>query len=328
MKRREFLKAAVGSAVVAALAGSGPVHGSPASAQATTNAAVLPRRPFKKDVELSIVGMGGIVVSGETQEHANKTVARAVERGVNYFDVAPSYGNAEERLGPALAPFRKKCFLAEKTEKRLAVEAREELKTTLARLKTDYLDLYQLHAITDVAKDVDAAFVKGGVMELLMEARKQGQVRYLGFSAHSVEAAEAAMDRFDFDAVLFPVNFATYHQGNFGPQIVAKAKEKGLARLALKSLARQTWPDKRDPERKKWPKCWYQPLSDPREQELCARFTLDQDIASLLPPGNESLFWRAVEIGSAYKPLTELERAEVKALATKTNPLFAWPMKA
>lgn len=325
MQRREFLKAAAASA--AALAAAQLGGSSMSFGQSTGNAARLPRRPFKNGVELSIVGMGGIVVSGETQEHANEAVAQAVEKGVNYFDVAPSYGNAEERLGPALEPYRKNCFLADKTEQRSAEAARAELKETLKRLRTDYLDLYQLHAITEPEKDVTAAFAKGGVMEVLLEAKKQGQVRYLGFSAHSVEAALAAMDRYDFDAVLFPVNFATYYQGNFGPQIVAKAKEKGAARMALKSLARQRWADRRDPEQKKWKKCWYQPLSDPKEQELGVRFTLDQDVASLLPPGEESLFWRAVEIALSYRPLAAEELAQVKTMAEQVNPLFKWPMK-
>ncbi len=292
----------------------------------STNPSQLPTRPFKAGVELSVVGMGGIVVMDETPEHAGAAVAKAVERGVNYFDVAPSYGNAEERLGPALEPFRKKCFLAGKTEQRVAAGAREELKTSLGRLHTDYLDLYQLHALTDVKKDVDAAFAKGGVMEVLVEAKKQGQVRYLGFSAHSVEAAVAAMDRFDFDAVVFPVNFATFYQGKLGDQIIAKAREKGVARMALKSLARQKYADRRDPEQKKFPKCWYQPVTDPHEQELAVRFTLSQDVASLLPPGDEGLFWRAVEIAMTHRSLDEKEMGEVKAMAERANPVFKFPM--
>lgn len=290
-----------------------------------SNPSQLPKRPFKAGVELSAVGMGGIVVMDETPEHAAATVAKAVERGVNYFDVAPSYGNAEERLGPALQPFRKNCFLAGKTEQRVAEGAREEFKKSLTNLRTDYLDLYQLHAITDVKKDVDAAFGKGGVMEVLAEAKKQGQVRFLGFSAHSVEAAVAAMDRFDFDAIVFPVNFATFYQGKFGEQIIAKAKEKGVARMALKALARQKYADRRDPEQKKFPKCWYQPVTDPHEQQLAVRFTLSQDVTSLLPPGDEGLFWRAVEVGMGYRPLAESELAEVQAMAQRTNPLFKFP---
>ena len=282
----------------------------------------LPRRSFgRTGIQLSIIGMGGIVVMDADQKHANRVVAEFVERSVNYFDVAPSYGNAEERLGPALEPFRKDVFLACKTEKRTREETAAELKSSLEKLRTDYLDLYQLHAVTDVAKDIDTVFARGGAMEAFIEAKKTGQVRHLGFSAHSVEAALAAMDRFDFDSILFPVNFATYHAGNFGPQIMEKAQSKGLARLALKALARQKWPENH-PDRTRYSKCWYQPLTDRREAELALRFALGQPVTSALPPGDESLFRLALDIASNFSPLTESEFKELVKLAAILNPIF------
>ncbi len=282
----------------------------------------LARRPYgRARLPLSIVGFGGIVVMNATPEHAAQTVARAVERGVNYFDVAPSYGNAEERLGPALAPYRKNCFLACKTGKRDAAGARAELEASLAALKTDYFDLYQLHALTDLAKDVDAVFAQGGAMETLAAARQSGQVRHLGFSAHSVPAALSALDRFDFDSILFPINFATYHQGQFGPTVVARAREKGVSILALKALARQQWPEDA-PERPQYSKCWYQPLTDPHQCDLALRFTLSQPVTAAVPPGEEELFWRAVEIACHFQPLSEAEQREVAALAAGLAPVF------
>ena len=282
----------------------------------------LPQRPYgKRGARLSIIGFGGIVVMNAQQPHANLTVARAVERGVNYFDVAPSYGDAEQRLGPALEPYRKDCFLACKTGQRQAEAAKAEFKKSLEHLRTDYFDLYQLHAISDVAKDVDAAFAKGGVMEMLIEAKKSGQVRHVGFSAHSVEAALTAMDRYDFDSILLPLNFATFYEGNFGPTVLAKAAEKGVSVLALKALARQKWPADA-PERKQYSRCWYQPLTDPLEQELALRFTLSQGITAAIPPGEESLFWRAVEIASHFRPITQEENGRLKAMAQKLDPLF------
>lgn len=282
----------------------------------------LPQRPYgKQGVRLSIVGFGGIVVMNAQQDHANRTVAKAVERGVNYFDVAPSYGNSEEHLGPALEPYRKNCFLACKTGQRNAEAARAEFKKSLELLRTDYFDLYQLHAITDVAKDVDAAFGRGGVMEMLIEARKSGQIRHVGFSAHSIDAALTAMDRYDFDSVLLPVNFATFYEGNFGPTVLARAAEKGVSVLALKALARQKWPADAA-ERKQYPKCWYQPLTDPAEQELALRFTLSQGVTAAIPPGEESLFWRAVEIASDFRPISQEENGRLKAMAQKLDPLF------
>jgi aryl-alcohol dehydrogenase-like predicted oxidoreductase len=327
MKRRDFLKSAAlstGGLALDALASTGETAERPAAA-GPSNAAMLPRREYGKTaIQLSIIALGGLVVTKTDQDHANRVVAEAVERGVNYFDVAPTYGNgeAETRLGPALEPYRKNVFLACKTLERRREGAAAELKRSLERLRTDHLDLYQLHAIADVKKDLDVIFGKGGAMEVFLEARKSGQVRFLGFSAHSVEAALAALDRYDFDSVLFPVNFTCFYKGSFGPQIIEKARSKGAARLALKGLARQQWP-KGDPQRKKFSKCWYQPLTDPREAELGLRFTLSQSVTAAVPPGEESLFRLALDIAMKFQPITPEEEEELKALAATLNPIFA-----
>ncbi|MCX5662973.1 MAG: aldo/keto reductase [Planctomycetota bacterium] len=290
----------------------------------------MPTRPYGKlGQRLSVIGFGGIVVSGAEQEHANHVVARAVERGVNYFDVAPTYSDAEQKLGPALEPFRKNVFLACKTTQRQAAGARAEFDASLERLRTDYFDLYQLHAITDVAKDVDAAFAAGGAMEFLTQAKRDGRVRHLGFSAHSVEAAMAALDRFPFDSVLVPVNFATFHAG-FGPQIIAAACDRGASVLALKSMARQKWSSPDHPLKKRYAKCWYEPLTDSAEVLLALRFTLEQGVTSLLPPGEELLFELAIGLvpqlaaapASDPAPLDDAQRERLRALAASLDPIF------
>jgi predicted aldo/keto reductase-like oxidoreductase len=168
---------------------------------------------------------------------------------------------------------------------------------------------------------VDAAFTDDGVMKFLLEAKKAGRVRHLGFSAHSVDAALAAMDRYDFDSILFPVNFAMYHQGHFGPQVIAKAKEKGVAILALKAMARQKWPDG-DPEKSRYSKAWYQPLTDPKEAGMGMAFALSQPITALLPSGEESLFRMALDLAMKVKPLTAEQDEELKVLAKPLKPLF------
>lgn len=311
--RRQFLKtSALGAAAVAV----------PQFSARAANPAVLSRRQFgSKPEELSVIGFGGIVVSGVEQDHANRVVGEFVEKGINYFDVAPSYGDAEIKLGPALEPFRKQSFLACKTTKRTAAEAKEEFDRSLERLRTDYFDLYQLHSITDVAKDVDAAFAKGGVMELLLEEKKQGRIKYLGFSAHSVAAALAALNRFEFDSVLFPVNFASWMDGDFGPQILKLAYERGAARLALKAMARGRWKEG-DPQRAQFKKCWYEPLSDPREADLGLRFTLSQPVTSAIPPGDENLFRLAVELALKFRPIDDKGEAELAAMARDVNLIF------
>ena len=285
----------------------------------------IPKRKYgKTDIMLSVIGLGGIVVMGHEQDQANRIVAQAYERGVNYYDVAPSYGDteAETKLGPALQPYRDKVFLACKTTQRSYVGAKAEFEASLKRLKTDHFDLYQLHAITDVDKDVDAAFADDGVMKLLTEEKKNGRIRYLGFSAHSHAAALAAMNRFDFDSILFPVNFAGYLEGKFSPEVIEKARQKEMAILALKILARQQ-ASQDDSIRQQYPKCWYQPITDPDEATLAMAFTLSQPVTAAIPPGDVRLFRMALDLVTDMKPVTEQQMQKLEAWAAEMNPIFS-----
>src|ERR1700712_374470 len=234
MERRDFLKQSALTAAAAA------VNAKFSSAATPTNA--IARRPLGKTGEhLSMIGFGGIVVMNEDTGEAKNIVAEAVDRGVNYFDVAPSYGNAQERLGPALAPYRKNCFLTCKTEGRTKDASRKQLEESLRLLQTGHVDLYQFHALTKMS-DLDEVLRPGGAMETMEAAKKEGKIRYIGFSVHSAETALAAVDRYNFDTVLFPVNFVLFSQANFGPQILKRAQEKGMGILALKAMAKTVWP--------------------------------------------------------------------------------------
>jgi aryl-alcohol dehydrogenase-like predicted oxidoreductase len=274
----------------------------------------------KTGEHLSIIGFGGVVVMNEDTSLSNNIVAEAVDRGINYFDVAPSYGNAQERLGPALAPYRKNCFLACKTEGRTKDASRKQLEESLRLLKTDHVDLYQFHALTKMT-ELDEVMGPGGAMETMEAAKKEGKIRYIGFSVHSAETALAAMDRYHFDTVLFPVNFVLFTQANFGPQILKHAQEKGMGILALKAMAKTVWPadQKKDhPE----PKCWYQPAGFPDEASLGLRWTLGHPITAALPPGQERYFRLAMEVAQNYKPLEGHEEQALLARATGVEPIF------
>jgi len=276
------------------------------------------RKLGKTGESLSIVGFGGIVVRDEEPASASRLVSQAIERGVNYFDVAPTYGNAEECLGPALEPYRKSVFLACKTEKRAAAEAAEELQQSLQRLRTDYFDLYQLHAVTTM-EEVEQIMGPGGALEAFLEAREQGLVRYLGFSAHAEEAALALMDRFEFDTILFPFNWVCWHQGKFGPRVLEKAHEKGMGILALKSLAKRQW---EEGEERAWPKCWYAPVETFEETSLALRFTLSKPITAAVSPSHAELLWWACDAADQFTPLSEEEAAEVARRSEGLVPIF------
>ncbi len=279
----------------------------------------MQRRPYGTTGEhLSVLGFGGIVVSQVEAAEAARLVRRAVERGVNYFDVAPTYGNAEERLGPALEPFRRDVFLACKTTERTRTGAAAELRQSLKTLRTDHFDLYQLHAMT-TAEDFAVATAPDGALAAFVEARDQGLVRYIGFSAHSAEIALQLLDYFPFDSVLFPVNWVNYFQADFGPQVVAKAQERGVACLALKAMARSRLPQGAT---KRYAKCWYDPIDDPALAELALRFALSQPITAALPPGEAPLFAMALDMADRLAPLTAAEVEDLRGRAEGNAPLF------
>ena len=125
---------------------------------------------------LSMIGFGGIIVMNATHEESSQLVKLAIDSGINYFDVAPTYGDAEVKLGPALEPYRKDVFLACKTTERSREGSRKELEQSLKHLRTDHLDLYQFHAVTTL-KDVEVIHGQGGAMETYLEAKKEGSNR-------------------------------------------------------------------------------------------------------------------------------------------------------
>lgn len=320
MKRRLFLKAASASAVGTAI--STHYWDTIQAALAKDADKSIPYRLYKDSTKLSIVGFGGIVVVGQPQADANREVARAIDRGVNYFDVAPTYGNgeAEEKLGIALKPYRKSAFLACKTQKRDAAGARTELENSLRILNTDHFDLYQLHAMSKM-EDVDIVLGPGGALETFLKAREEGKVRYIGFSAHNEDVALRLLDEFPFDSVLFPINYVCFAQGNFGPRLLKKAKEKNVACLALKSLAYTRWADK-EKRRANHPKCWYQPISDLEKASLALRFTLSENITAAIPPGDEKIYRIAETLAAQFTPLSPAERKSLLASSTNLAPIF------
>lgn len=280
----------------------------------------IPKRVLgRTGEELSIIGFGGIVVMNAEPKQAARVVADAVEKGINYFDVAPDYGDAELKLGPALEPFRKDCFLACKTGLRDKAGAKSDLDNSLKNLKTDYLDLYQLHAITDVEKDVKAALGKDGAIQTFIEARKAGIIRYLGFSAHSHEAALTAMAEFDFDSVLYPVNFCTHYKNKFDQAVLTEAKSRGMGILALKSMSLQRQEAGKE---KQYSKCWYEPITESGLARKALAWTLGQGVTALLPPGEEELFRIAMNFGPELEKVSKSHDEELEELAAGLNPIF------
>jgi aryl-alcohol dehydrogenase-like predicted oxidoreductase len=267
---------------------------------------------------LSIVGFGGIVVKNETLAMAERAVGQAVDRGIDYFDVSPTYGNAEELLGVALKPYRSSIFLSCKTLERTSDGSIKALHKSLERLGTDYIDLYQFHRV-NTQDEIELIIGKNGALETFLKAQKDGLIRYIGFTSHSEETALRFVDCFKFDTVLFPINWVCWKQANFGKSLISKAKKNGVGVLAIKALAKSRLGEE---DKRKWQKCWYAPVDNYDEASLALRFTLSKPVVSALSPGQAELLWWACDVAENFRNLSDEEDQFLEKFSHGIEPLF------
>ncbi len=274
----------------------------------------VPRRMMGKTGEsISIVGLGGIAVMSAAQAETDELVGFALDHGVNYFDVAPSYGHSEDRLGPALEKHRDGIFLSCKTLERCAEGAAAELRSSLKRLRTDHLDLYQMHALNTV-EDVDEVLRPGGAMDAFVQAREQGLIRFIGFSGHTMRAALNAISRFDFDTVMFPVNWISWFREDFGAKVIEAATARNMGISAIKAAAVPTPLEQ--------PVSGLPPKTEDELAEMGLRFALSQPISTTQPRGHAPTFRLAVHVAEQFSGMKEAEIDELRQRSADFVPRF------
>lgn len=201
----------------------------------------IPKRVFGKTGEkLTIVGQAGGRFPLIRFEEAAAVVRRAIELGINYFDTARGYwdGRSEEVYGAVLPPFRKQVFITTKTVGRTRQEAEEDLHRSLRALKTDYIDLWQIHSVSEM-EDVDKIFAPGGAIEAFEAAKKAGKCRFIGFTGHHDPHVHLEMlRRYDgYDTILMPLHIADPSYLSFEELVLPAAVKRGLGIQAMKSTA-------------------------------------------------------------------------------------------
>jgi aryl-alcohol dehydrogenase-like predicted oxidoreductase len=203
----------------------------------------VPKKPLgRTGVQVSAMGVGGYHLgSAKTDQAANEIVAKALDHGVDFFDNAWEYhdGLSEERLGKALKGKRDRAFVMTKVcthgrDKKVAMRMLEE---SLRRLQTDHLDLWQIHEVV-YDNDPDLIFAPNGAAEALVEAKKQGKVRFIGFTGHKDPGIHLKMlsHDFPFDTVQMPLNCCDATFRSFENQVLPEAARRGIAALGMKSL--------------------------------------------------------------------------------------------
>lgn len=235
--RRAFLKTAAASTLTAALGGMAGDW-----AKAAEAAGDIPTRTLgRTGLRVRMIGLGGYHAGmPEREEDSMALVHRALDLGINFFDNADSYqeGHSEERMGKALEGRRQKIILMTKVDRRDAKSSREALERSLRRLRTDYLDLWQFHALGNMA-DLEKIFAPGGAMETAEQARKEGKIRFIGITGHfDPEVLLAAIQRYPFDAVQMPINVVDPHFKSFRKTVVDEAVKRNVGVIAMKPLGR------------------------------------------------------------------------------------------
>ncbi len=258
-----------------------------------------------------------------TQAEADAVMEKVIAAGVNHIDVAPSYGLAEERLAPWLARERNRFFLGCKTMERTREGAATELRRSLERLQVDTFDLYQLHAVTSM-EELDQATGPGGALEAVLDGREEGLTHFIGITSHGVDAPAVlleALRRFDFDSVLFPLNFVLYANPVYrrnAEELLRQCRTRDVGIMIIKAIAKGPWGD-----RPKVYNTWYEPFDDAAHIQQAVNFALSQDVTGLCTVADVTLLSLFLEACEHFTPISAAQQEVLVASAAEYEPLFA-----
>lgn len=280
-------------------------------------------RRFGRTGHMSTIAIFGAAAFWEiSQADADKVMEQVIEAGINHIDVAPSYGQAEERIGPWMPRERQRFFLGCKTTERTKAGAWDEMQRSLKRLQTETFDLYQCHAITTM-EELDAITMKGGALEAFVEARQRGLVKFIGITGHGVNAPQIyleALRRFDFDSVLFPLNFVQMANPEFrkpAEELIATCKTKDVGTMIIKTITKAPWG-----ERQHTANTWYEPFDKMDEIQRAVNFGLSYDVTGLCTAGDTRILPMVLEACKNFTRLNDTLREEMIQSATQYEPLF------
>ncbi len=208
---------------------------------------MIPKSQFGRTGHTSTrIIFGAYALSTATQAEANRILDMLLEWGINHIDTAPLYGNAEKVIGPWLTKHRNDFFVATKTRKRSRQGALDDLKRSLERLHVDFIDLWQMHGLTN-PEGWEKAMGPEGALEAFIEARDKGLVRFLGITGHGSKVPamhKRSLKRFNFDTILLPYNYLMMQNPRYATDFTELAqlcRKRNVAIQTTKSIARRPW---------------------------------------------------------------------------------------
>ncbi|MEM7021356.1 MAG: aldo/keto reductase [Pseudomonadota bacterium] len=283
---------------------------------------MIEKRPFgRTGHESSAVIFGAAALGNVDQGTADRVLDLLLEYGINHIDTAASYGDAELRIGPWMGRHRRDFFLATKTGERGYQEARDQIHRSLERLRTDHVDLIQLHSLGH-PEEWDRALSPGGALDACVEAREQGLARFIGVTGHGWTIAtmhRRSLERFDFDSVLMPWNWFCAHHQTYAADFEATARlcaERNVAVQTIKSLARGPWAASMP----RTHNTWYQPLEDEEDIRVAVHWVLSRPGIFLNSVGDVNLLPKVLKAATERDPVeAPLPEAAMAALSERAG---------
>ena len=266
----------------------------------------------------SVLIYGAAALAEVDQDTADASVQLALDAGINHFDVAASYGDAELRLGPWMGRIRDRIFLATKTGLRDRDAAWAQINHSLERLQTDHLDLIQIHSVGDL-EELDLVTRPGGSLEAVVRAREEGLAGAIGITGHGHQAPAThreALRRFPFDTVLSPLNHVLRQDPAYLSDyqaLVAEVQAQDAGLMIIKAVARRNWPE---PVEHTYT-TWYEPFDDQERITAAVAWVLSHpEVTGIATPGDVRLLPLVIE---AERRLPETSRATAEAVLARAT---------
>jgi aryl-alcohol dehydrogenase-like predicted oxidoreductase len=284
---------------------------------------VQTRRLGRTEHASSVAVFGAAALWGSDPENAERVFRSALDAGVNHLDVAPRYGRAQELLGPLIPAVRDRLFVGCKTQRSNPDGVRAQMEESLALLRCDRFDLYQLHAVTDLA-ELDA---RAGAVEAILRAREEGLCRWVGITGHNLTAPAAhaeALRRYDLDTVMFPVNPRLWADSDYrrdAEALLEEAAGRDVGVMAIKAAAARPWGDRTHTS-----DTWYEPFTTAQEIERGVRFALSvPGVHAFCTPGDTDVLALALGAAGSFTAMDTAERAAASEAVSAETHIFPMP---
>ena len=284
---------------------------------------MIKRRFGRSGHESTVAIFGACALGFVPQDEADIAMQQVLDAGITHIDIAPSYGIAEDRIAHWIPDIREQFFLGCKTMERTKAGAKAEMLASMKRLQTDHFDLYQIHAVTNM-DELDEATGTGSALEAMIDAREQGLISHIGITGHGVESPIVfleALRRFDFDSILFPVNFVQYANPRYreaAEELIATCRQRDVGMMGIKHITRGPWG-----ELEKTHNTWYQPFTEQEMIQRAVDFALSQGITGICTPCDVTILPDVIAACENFSPMPVDEQEALIANAASFTPLFS-----